>query len=74
MGVELWLDHHFLLQVVKVHDDFIVKVELLTTLSIDELSLYEIVKQEHEGTVVPHLILQDRIGLYVDCKGHLAEL
>ena len=61
MGVELWLDHHFLLQVVQVHDDLVVEVELLTTLSIDELSLHEVVKQEHEGAVVPHLILQDRI-------------
>ena len=53
MGVELGLNHHLLLQVVEVHDNFIAEMELLARCSVDKFRLDEVVQQKDERTVIP---------------------
>lgn len=52
MRVKLWLDKHLCFEVVQVHYDLVLEVELLATLPIDKLLLDKLLHEEHIRAVL----------------------
>jgi len=73
-GVDLGNDQNLLPLVVQVHYHLVREVEFLASLTVDILLLDKVVEEEHEWTVAPDLVLEDRVGLQVDREGNLAQL
>jgi len=60
MWVKLWLDQHLRSEVVQVHNDLVLEVELLATLSINKLLLNKLLHKEHIRTVLSAKIIKVR--------------
>ena len=50
--VKLWLDEYLCFEVVQVHDDLVLEVELLALLPVDKLLLDELLHEEHVWAVL----------------------